>query len=219
MSVVPDENPSDNQQDKEVQALVHAQESERKLRIWLDGIVDADQNALGLLYDCLVHQVYGLCLRMTKQPTLAEEVVQDTFWQVWRQAPRFDPERGSVKAWVMTIARSRALDTLRATETQREMEVHTEEAEVDILELIAAPAANMPPNLLARRQEDQQLQALLATLDPIVRQLVYLAFFRGLSHEEIVVCSGLPLGTVKSHIRRAILTLRPLLQCETETYD
>jgi RNA polymerase sigma-70 factor (ECF subfamily) len=219
MSELPEENPSDSQQDQETQKLARTPESENQLRAWLDCIVDGDQNALGLLYDCLVHQVYGLCLRMLKQPALAEEVVQDTFWQVWRQAPRFDPERGSVKAWVMTIARSRTLDALRATEAQREMEVHSADTEVDILELIVAPTANMPPNLLASEQEDQQLQALLAKLEPVARQLVYLAFFRGLSHEEIAAGSGLPLGTVKSHIRRALQTLRELLNRAVTSHE
>jgi RNA polymerase sigma-70 factor (ECF subfamily) len=219
MSELPEESLSDNQQEPDMRKVVPAPESESKLQVWLERIVDGDQNALGLLYDCLLHQVYGLCLRMTRQPALAEEVVQDTFWQVWRQAPRFEPERGSVKAWVLTIARSRALDTLRATAAQRDMEVHAEETEVNILELIAAPANDMPTNLLASVQENQQVQALLATLDPVIRQLVYLAFFRGLSHEEIVACSGLPLGTVKSHIRRALQTLRPLLSSEIATYD
>ena len=119
----------------------------------------------------------------------------------------------------MTIARSRALDALRATATQHEMEVQTAAEEVDILELIAAPDAQRPPNLLANSQQDQHLQQLLGMLEPIVRQLVYLAFFRGLSHEEIAICSGLPLGTVKSHIRRALQTLRPLLQNTAAIYD
>lgn len=199
------EPPRDSRQATEVQKPEQAPEIDRQHQQWMEGVADGDQTALGQLYDSLVHQVYGLGLRITKQPALAEEVVQDTFWQVWRQALRFDPARGSVKAWVMTIARSRALDALR------EIAVNEQELDPEMLELIAAPAGATPPNQLAEQQQDQHLQGVLATLDPIARQLVALAFFRGFSHEEISACSGLPLGTVKSHIRRALQTLRQAL--------
>jgi RNA polymerase sigma-70 factor (ECF subfamily) len=176
-------------------------EREQICRDWIGRIVDSDQVALGLLYDHLVDYVYGLALRITKHAPLAEEVVQDTFWQVWRQAPRYSPERGSVKAWVMTIARSRALDALRKIESD-EIELVEE-----TLQLIAAADADAPPNLLAAVQQGQQLQSALAGLEPTPRHLLSLAFFRGLSHDEIAVCSGLPLGTVKSHIRRGLQLL------------
>ena len=86
---------------------------ERLWQGWIARIVEQDQQALAELYDALVGRVYGLALRITRQVQLAEEVVEDTFWQVWRQAPRFDPERGTAMAWIMAIARSRALDALR----------------------------------------------------------------------------------------------------------
>jgi len=179
--------------------------NEQLLEEWIARVVDSDQTALGLLYESLVGQVYGLALRITRRVPLAEEVVQDTFWQVWRQAPRFDPERGSAKAWVMTIARSRALDSLRR------IEPNEYKLEPETLELIEAPDDDTPLNLLVTVQQGQQLHTALASLDPMSRQLVSLAFFRGLSHEEIAGHTGLPLGTVKSHIRRALLTLRQIL--------
>lgn len=178
---------------------------EQLLQEWIARVVDSDQTALGLLYESLVGQVYGLALRITRRAPLAEEVVQDTFWQVWRQAPRFDPERGSAKAWVMTIARSRALDALRR------IEPNEYELEPETLELIEAPDDDIPPDLLVAVQQGHQLHTALASLDSMPRQLVSLAFFRGLSHDEIAEYSGLPLGTVKSHIRRALLTLRHTL--------
>ncbi len=180
-------------------------QNEGLLQEWLAGVVDGDQIALGLLYDNLADQVYGLALRITIRATLAEEVVQDTFWQVWRQAPRFDPERGTVKAWVMTIARSRALDALRQIDTQES------ELEMEALELIAAPDDQTPPDLLGAIEQGHQLQSALASLEPLPRQLVSLAFFRGLSHDQIAACSGLPLGTVKSHIRRSLQTLQLMM--------
>ncbi|MGD0961268.1 MAG: sigma-70 family RNA polymerase sigma factor [Methylomonas sp.] len=205
MTDTPEDNDAYCQENLEAQNPRRNPADERLLQDWIAGMVDGDQNALGLLYDNLVHQVYGLSLRITKRTALAEEVAQDTFWQVWRQAPRFDPARGSVKAWVMTIARSRALDALR------EIEADECELEPETLALIAAPEDGAPPNLLAAVEQGRQLQTVLASLDPIARQLVSLAFFRGLSHEEIAVSSGLPLGTVKSHIRRALQTLQQQL--------
>lgn len=175
------------------------------LRKALAGVVDQDQAALATLYDALVEQVYGLALRILKQPASAEEAVQDTFWQVWRQAPRFDPERGTVKAWVLTIARSRALDLLRQIDSD------LTDLEPEAWAAIEGPGGQAPIDVLAATQQGHRVHAALAALDPIPRQLVSLAFLRGLSHEEIAQCSGLPLGTVKSHIRRALLGMQQSL--------
>ena len=187
--------------EKRDQAIV----TEQLLQEWIARVVDSDQTALGLLYESLVGQVYGLALRITRRVQLAEEVVQDTFWQVWRQAPRFGPERGAAKAWVMTIARSRALDALRR------IEPNECNLEPEALSLFEASDDDIPPDLLVAIQQGDQLHAALASLDSMPRQLVSLAFFRGLSHDEISGHTGLPLGTVKSNIRRALLTLQQIL--------
>ena len=142
---------------------------------------------------------------------LAEEVAEDTFWQIWRQAPRFDAERGSAVAWIMTIARSRALDALRG--------VDPAECEAEPGELAGNEASSRddPLDLLAAMQQGHRLHAALASLDPEPRQLVALAFFRGLSHEEIAAQTQLPLGTVKSHIRRALARLRQALSGDADS--
>ncbi|MDX8128796.1 sigma-70 family RNA polymerase sigma factor [Methylomonas sp. OY6] len=197
---------SDLNDDENRQPITPADEA--LLLEWLGRVVDQDQAALGKLYDTLVDQVYGLALRITRRAQCAEEVVQDTFWQIWRQAPRFDAERGSVKAWVMTMARSRALDALR------QLDGNLNELEPEALALIEAPTDQMPPDLLSAVQQGHRLQTALAALEPLPRQLLSLAFFRGLSHDEIAVCSGLPLGTVKSHIRRALQTMQQLLTAD-----
>ena len=88
--------------------------SELQLRAWIAKVVGHDQTAFESLYDACVGRIYGLALRITRNTMLAEEVAEDTLWQIWREAPRFDPARGSVMAWILTIARSRALDGLRA---------------------------------------------------------------------------------------------------------
>jgi RNA polymerase sigma-70 factor (ECF subfamily) len=171
-------------------------------------ILDGDQSALDQLYESLVGQVYGLALRILNLSPLAEEAVQDTFWQVWRQAPRFDADRGSVKTWVLTITRSRALDMLRR------IEPNEVELDPETQDLIQATDHNSPQDLLSAIQQDHRLHKALVSLDPVPRQLVSLAFFRGLSHDEIAGHTGLPLGTVKSHIRKSLNQLRLILTSE-----
>lgn len=176
--------------------------SEAQLRAWIARVVARDENALSSLYDAMAGRIYGLALRITRNVQTAEEVVEDTFWQIWRQAPRFDPARGNATAWMLTMTRSRAIDALRRTD-QLASDAESGDS--------AADPADGPEELLASSQAGQQLDAALARLEPLPRQLVALAFFRGLSHEEIATHTGLPLGTVKSHIRRALVRLRDTL--------
>lgn len=178
---------------------------EALLQSLIDRIADHDESALADLYDRMVGRVYALALRITRRVPMAEEVVQDVFWQVWRQAPRFDAGRGSALAWVMTIARTRALDALRRIDPEEC------ELEPETLELQEDPNGLGQPELLSAVQQGQALHAALARLDPLPRQLLSLAFFRGLSHDEIALHAGLPLGTVKSHIRRALASLKESL--------
>jgi len=176
--------------------------NDRHLEDLMARIVRQDQQALGELYEAMAGRVYGLALRITRHVQTAEEVVEDAFWQVWRQAPRFDAARGGAVAWILTIARSRALDALRRSDRAEPLD------EEDLAQL---PAGGDPHDLLAAVQREHRLHAALRNLDPLPRQLVALAFFRGLSHDEIASQMSLPLGTVKSHIRRALLRLRESL--------
>lgn len=198
---------------------------EPELRVYLARIVRQDDAALDSLYRACIGRVYGLALRIVGNPAIAEEVAEDTFWQVWRQAPRFDPLRGTALAWLLTIARSRALDALRA---RKRVLAHTVSADalgegLDALceggsaQLNGLDAAS-PADLLEAVQANQQLHLALAMLDALPRQLVALAFFKGLTHEEIAGQTGLPLGTVKSHIRRAMTALRACLSPQSSLH-
>lgn len=176
-----------------------------QLAAWIDAVVDRDEQALAALYDATFSRVYGLVRRIVRNDALAEEVVEDSFFQVWRQAPRFDPARGMALTWLLSIARSRALDALRR-EQRIEAEPLDDEAAAE------GAGETMPADELldlARRRSDLHQALMLLGSQP--RQLVSLAFLRGLSHEEIAEQTQLPLGTVKSQIRRALLTLRQLL--------
>jgi RNA polymerase sigma factor (sigma-70 family) len=172
---------------------------------WIDRIVARDEAALAALYDATLSRTYGLVLRIVRRAALAEEVVEDTYFQVWRQAPRFDAQRGKALTWLLAMARSRAIDALRREARFRHDSLDDEAA--------PEPADAQPAQdeLLALATRHADLHQALMALQAQPRQLVALAFFRGLSHEEIASHTDLPLGTVKSQIRRALLTLRQRL--------
>ncbi|MBX9637853.1 sigma-70 family RNA polymerase sigma factor [Nitrosomonas sp.] len=176
-----------------------------QMHLWITAIAGHDEQALAELYEATLARVYGLVLRITRSPQAAEEVSEDVYWQVWREAPRFDAQRGNVIAWLLTITRSRALDYLRKQDS-------AELCEEPELLLMHEPACDGDPqDLLSATQTNHQLNQALQQLEPVQRQLVALAFFRGLTHEEITALTGMALGTVKSHIRRALKQLHDAL--------
>lgn len=179
--------------------------TEAQLAAWIDGVVDQDERALSALYDASFSRVFGLVRRIVRDAALAEEVVEDAYFQVWRQAARFDPARGKALTWLLAMARSRAIDALRR-------EARFQHDALDNGSCPQTPSAQPPHDELldlARHRAD--LHQALMLLGPQPRQLVSMSFFRGLSHEEIADQMGLPLGTVKSQLRRALLALRQLL--------
>ncbi len=182
--------------------------SEAQLAEWVDAIVDQDERALAALYDATFLRTFGLVQRIVRRTSLAEEVVEDAYFQVWRQAVRFDPARGQALTWLLSIARSRAIDALRR-EARFKHDSIDEDSDLD-------GTADLRPHdeLLDLARHSAGLQQALMQLGAQPRQLVSLAFFRGLSHEEIAQQTRLPLGTVKSQIRRALLSLRELLAAD-----
>jgi RNA polymerase sigma-70 factor (ECF subfamily) len=174
-------------------------------------VCDQHEPSLARLYEATSRRVYALVLRVVRVAPVAEEVVEDVFWQVWREAPRFDAERGKVLTWLLAIARSRAIDALRRTERVRASEVAVDDDET--LEALApqGQAGDDPLDLVGAAEHHARLHALLAGLEPLPRQLLSLAFLRGCTHEEIAEQTGLALGTVKSHIRRTLTVLRAQL--------
>lgn len=172
---------------------------------WLARIVERDERALEALYDATLPRVYGLVLRIVRRGALADEVVEDTFFQVWRQAVRFDAARGRAMTWLLGMARSRAIDALR-----REARFAHDSFDAEDRPEIPDDAPPVDALLDAARGH-AELQRALMLLNAQPRQLVAMAFFGGLSHEEIATQTALPLGTVKSQIRRSLITLRQLL--------
>jgi len=172
-----------------------------------------DERALGEFYDRWFPVVNCLVTRILRAPDEVEDVVEETFWQVWRQAARFEADRGSVQTWLLTIARSRALDRLRATRRRREEPI--EQGKLDDVtnaaESFDVRAPNDPLLDVEHAERRQIVRAALSELPAEQREALELGYFGGLSQSEIAERTGQPLGTVKTRTRLAIQKLRDRL--------
>jgi RNA polymerase sigma-70 factor, ECF subfamily len=170
-------------------------------------ILRRDVNAFEELYDRHSRAVYALVLRILQQTGTAEEVVQDVFLQVWRHAAQYDESRGPFAPWLFTLARNRALDTLRLkAERQRRREEQSEE-----LIVLVATTPQFEEALDGKRRA-ARVRELMGALVPQQKRAIELAYFEGLSHSEIAERLKEPLGTVKSWIRNGLIRLREGLQ-------
>jgi RNA polymerase sigma-70 factor, ECF subfamily len=166
-----------------------------------------DESALGTLYDRYSPLLHSVARRIVGDPDDAEEVLEETFWQAWRQAGRYEESRGGLSTWLVMIARSRAVDRVRARRRVRE-------ERWDELPEPAADTAGDDVSPLDSAQMDEVRRMVgraVATLPPEQRQTVELAYFRGLSQSEIAEVTGQPLGTVKTRARLALQKLREAL--------
>jgi len=173
---------------------------------WVSQVVQEDQSALAQLYDASSQLVYGLALRILGDAGAAEEVTLDVYLQVWKQANRFDPVRGRVSTWLMTMARSRAIDKLRGKAQEL--------SQAETLEAVAETRSENPDpeQSAAVAQQQAEVRKALSTLSEEQRHAIELAFFNGLSQNEIALKLNEPLGTIKTRIRNGMLKLRELLQ-------
>ena len=167
-----------------------------------------DAAALKGLYDRYAALLYGVILRMVGQAAEAEDVLQQVWIQAWRGAASYDPARGSVASWLLTMARSRALDRLRSLASRRR-EGGTEAPVPD-------PRSPDPAAGLESRGRAERVRAALDRIDPRHREVLELAFFGGLTQAEIAARLGKPLGTVKTWARTGLTTLRAALADEVE---
>ena len=172
----------------------------------LSRIAEGDQEALKRLYDESSSLVYSLARRILSDEADAEEVTVDVFAQVWRTARTFEARRGSAASWLGTLARSRAIDRLRAHGTRRKKETPLNSAQS------LRAAANLPDEESILAQERGLVRKALALLSPEQREAIELAYFGGLSHAELAARLRAPLGTVKTRIRLAMMKLRESLQ-------
>jgi RNA polymerase sigma-70 factor (ECF subfamily) len=171
----------------------------------LDRVALRDEAALKALYDLTSGKLYGLSLRVVRHTEWAEDALQDTFLQIWRSAPDYRASLSPPMAWLGLIVRSRSLDVLRRRKAERE---HLTD-EID--EAMADTLAGDSPNPMDTRLASQQARALhqcLGQLENKQREVVSLAYLRDLSHGELATQLRLPLGTVKTWIRRGLDQLR-----------
>lgn len=168
-------------------------------------MADGDQSALTELYDATSRLVFGLILRVVTDRSSAEEVLLDVYTQVWRQASSYDSKRGAPLAWLMTIARTRGIDRLRAGKHEN-LNRDSLDAIGEITATTASPEAD---SVSAERR--RLVRSALDTLSPEQREVIELAYFSGLSHSEIALKLGQPLGTVKTRTRLGMIKLREML--------
>ena len=178
---------------------------EANLREWIVAVVRRDEAAFGKLYNATVNRAWSVAMRITRQTEAAEEVVEDCFWQVWREAERFDAERGRVLTWVLTICRSRALDYLRRKDIAEPM------ADIETLRSTELADDKDPLDILGATDRASAVHRALEQLKPRERQLIALAFFRGLTHQEIAVACAIPIGTVKTTMHKAFRQMQTIL--------
>jgi RNA polymerase sigma-70 factor (ECF subfamily) len=169
----------------------------------LERLRAGEKSALAELYDRHASMMYGIAMRILRDRSAAEETVQDAWVQVWKRHDTFDPARGSVGAWLTTVARTRALDRWRREATRRRV--------TDRVELEPTVGPVEPAGEVAASDAAQRVRAALATLEPRQRQVIEVAYFEGLSQSEIAERLGAPLGTVKYWTRQGLLKLKELL--------
>lgn len=174
----------------------------------VEGLKRGSERALEELYEHTVGKVYALAAAILRNVEDAEEVVCATYAYAWANAHSFDASRANALGWLMMLCRSRALDRLRQ---RRAAPLTVDLAELEECEAEESPR---PDDLLTLVQERSHVHRALENLTPLRRRLIGLAFLQGLSHQEIAAATTMPLGTVKSHLRRALVQLREELEAK-----
>jgi len=172
----------------------------------IERMMAGDEAALSTLYDRYSTMLFGMLMRILRDQQAAEEVLQDMFLQLWRNAAQFDAKRGSLPAWLMVIGRNRAISRLRG---RRDREV-LEEEEGDYANTFAS-GQNIEDEAV-RAELARNISAALEQLPAEQKQAVELAYFEGMTQSEIANRTGTPLGTVKTRVRTAMQTLRQILR-------
>lgn len=166
-----------------------------------------DQQAMGMLYDHLAPLVHAVLRRILDDQSDVDEVLGETFWQVWERAASYDPERGTVEGWILTMARSRALDCLRSRQRRA---THTAsyaaQADAD-----PPPPTSLPETAALHEERAQAVATALAALPSEERRPIEMAYYEGLRQTDIATRLGQPVGTVKTRIRRGLTQLRKVL--------
>jgi len=168
-------------------------------------VKSGNSEALDEIYRRYASPVYSLVWKILQNPEESEDVALDVFWQIWRQAAAYDSSRGAPPAWIFTLARSRAIDRLRARHRKEDRTISFDDPAV-VLDPLDQEAT--PDQVASYRQNRDLVREAMKVLSAPQREAVELAFFQGLTHVEIAEKLRLPLGTVKTRIRQGLIRLR-----------
>lgn len=179
----------------------------RTLSALLERVGRFDEDAFAELYDVSAGHVYGMVLRVIRDPGYSEEITQETFLQIWRTAGSFDPHRGSPLAWMITMAHRRAVDRVRAAQSDVDRESRYSSsshstAYDDVLESVT------------QQMEAEAVARCMYTLTDTQREAVHLAYYRGLTYREVADELGVAVSTVKTRMRDGLIKLRKCLEIE-----
>ncbi|MFJ8431178.1 sigma-70 family RNA polymerase sigma factor [Kitasatospora sp. NPDC094019] len=163
-----------------------------------------DQQAFARLYDAVAGPVLGVVRRVLRDPQQSEEVTQEVMFELWRTAGRYDPQRGDVMSWALTVAHRRAVDRVRSAQaaTDREQRVAARSH---------SPAFDEVAEQVEHRLEGEQVRGCLEALTELQRESISLAYYRGYTYPEVADLLGAPLGTVKTRMRDGLIRLRDCL--------
>jgi RNA polymerase sigma-70 factor (ECF subfamily) len=174
--------------------------------VLIAGVVKRDRKSFDLFYERYAQIIFNLCVRILRDEAEAQDVLQEIFLQIWREAERFDASRASVKTWLFTIARSRSLDRYRSRKTvTKRLEEQTEDKLQQIPDKVDLQGASVT---------QQYVLSALNRLSSEQRLVLELSYYEGLTQEEIAEKLQEPLGTIKSRIRAALIKLRSLFSGE-----
>ena len=164
-------------------------------------VAAGDKRAFTELYDATAPRIFGLIRRLLVDPAQAEEVTQEVFLEIWQQASKFDANRGSGMAWVLTMAHRRAIDRIRASQKshERDLKIGIRDMERDF---------DSVSESVEIRIENERVKRSMSRLTPLQREAVILAYYGGYSHSEMAHILGIPLGTVKTRLRDGMIRLR-----------
>lgn len=166
-----------------------------------------DEAAFAELYDLTSSKVFGLARRVVRDPAQAEEVAQEAYLEIWRQAARFDAARGSALAWMLTIVHRRAVDRVRSAESAQQRDRR-------YAAVGDGPAYDVVDEAVTANLEQARVRRALETLTDVQREAVTLAYYGGYTHREVSDLLGVPLGTVKTRMRDGLIRLRDTLGVE-----
>jgi RNA polymerase sigma-70 factor (ECF subfamily) len=173
-------------------------------RLLAERLRSGDREALGLLYDRYASVAMAVAVRVVSDREQAEDVVHDAYMAVWHKIDRFDPSRGSLRSWLLTIVRNRAIDRLRGTRPSMELGAADEQS-------LLRTGPNPTWEAAVQRRSATELRRALESLPEEQRQAVELAYFGGRTYREIAVLTGVPQGTANGRLRLALAKLRDSL--------